>query len=628
MSDVNGPSRTGKLLVPFAVAVAVLMLSGTLSAGVSTAAGPAASATPYASSGSISDLSAQAAVSQGSSFHAGRISNLARDNPVRGSMAPPIPQSGGGKTVVVAVDSFFVSHTTTSSVTRQVDFPTGRFSAITVTFFDQYVSNPFDTSFIVSVSNVQILAGNTVELENTSVTENVTQYASILTGQQSVFTTCPQFNPGYSSYLSVWFTFTMKGPAAQFPSQVIPAFNSTNFPTPSNAFPNNVPIPFNVSRTTAVQFPTGVKNAYMNLYEQQNGNDEFWYTLQPPFREFRVFIGGTLVATVQPYPNVQTGGGDLFLWQPVLGIGAVLYPPHRISLDPYLSLLHGKQSVTIQVVNDENLWIRVALNFMVNTTGGAVAGQVESNTFSYSSSYVQTPQTNTATESIPASAAYLNDSQTVREFQHSFGMSTAGSTSMSSYYTQSVAFFANSSEYDPSFNIVANTPYGTGLVYSQTFSLREFINSTYYSAFKSQGTTTTALAKIHAYYRINGTAIEDVILTNPIQIVIGFNVTQVRLITTSVKMHTNTQHGSSVMNSYNRSYTKVEGNGLFVGTLTPENSISSLSYNHAYTTKVVKDVATAGGETTVYYLKEAAVNNSLTARNGTLVYYSLSTRGS
>ena len=619
MAYISYVGRAGKNFVPFAILVAVLMLAGTMSAAVVVTPQPVAAAA-YSQPQSISTGLGSSPGLQQSSVPARGINNLALDNPIGGKMAPPIPQNGNGKTVLVAINSFFVSHTTTSSVARVVNFPEGHFSSISVTFFDQYVSNPFDTSFIVSVSNVQILAGNTVELENTSVTENVTQYSSILTGQQTVFTTCPQFNPGYSSYLSVWFTFT-DGPSAGFPGQVIPAFNSTSFPTPSNAFPNNVPIPFNVSRTATVNFPTGVTGAYMNLYEQQNGNDEFWYTLQPPLREFRIFIGITLVATVQPYPNVQTGGGDLFLWQPILGIGAVLYPPHRISLNPYLSLLEGSKSVTIQVVNDENLWIRVALNFMINTTTGSVTGQVAQNTFSFSNSYQQTPATNQATSSIPSSAAYLNDTQSVSEFQHAFGMSAAGSTGMSSYYTQSVAFSASSTEYDPSFNIVANTPYGTGLVYLQTFSLREYINTTSYSAYTAHGITAITLEKTQAYYRINGTVLEDVILTNPIQIVIGFNLTQVRLITTSVETHTYTQDGSSVTNSYNMSYTRVDGRGIFVGTLTPTNSISSLSYNHAYTMKVQKDISTAGQNTSFYYLKEAAVNNSLTARNGTLILY-------
>ena len=266
-------------------------------------------------------------------------------------------------------------------VNNSVVFPTGSFSRITVTFFCTYVSNPFDTSFIVEVDNVQIIAGNTLELENTSVTQNVTDYYSILQGTASVLVTCPQFNPGYSSYLSAWFTF-YGGTKAPQPNVVLPAFTSAAFPTPGNAFPVNVPIPFNVSRYANVTFPSDITNAYINFYEQQNGNDEFWYTFQPPFREFRIFINGTLVDTTQPYPNIQTGGGDLFLWHPILAIGAELYPPHVIQLAPYLSLLHGKQMIQVEVLQDENLWIRVALNFMI-TTGSPTKASVPATSFQF-----------------------------------------------------------------------------------------------------------------------------------------------------------------------------------------------------------------------------------------------------
>ncbi len=83
--------------------------------------------------------------------------------------------------VVVPVYAAYVSHNTTSTiVNNSVFFPYGSYSNITVSFFDQYISNPFDDSFVVQVNDTQIMAGNTLELENTSVTLGVTDYYSIL----------------------------------------------------------------------------------------------------------------------------------------------------------------------------------------------------------------------------------------------------------------------------------------------------------------------------------------------------------------------------------------------------------------------------------------------------------------
>ena len=556
---------------------------------------------------------------------------IAMDAPTGSDGAGPAIPHPSGSVVVVPVYNKFVSHNTTSVVVNNsVPFPVGSFSKITVTYFDTYVSNPFDTSFIVEVNGVQIMAGNTLELENTSVTQNVTDYYSILQGTASVLVTCPQFNPGYSSYLSVWFTF-YAGTKAPQPSVVLPAFTSVGFPTPKNAFPVNVPIPFNVSRYANVTFPSNVTGAYINFYEQQNGNDEFWYTLQPPFREFRIFINGTLIDTIQPYPNIQTGGGDLFLWQPILGIGAELYPPHVIQLAPYLHLLHGTKTIQIQVLQDENLWIRVALNFML-TTGNAVVSSVgPSTSLQFHNHYVQSPQTNTTSESIPFSAAYLNDSEFVGEVFTSHGSQRSTLWSNASTFRKTVTFRGNSTIFDPSLNIVESTPYGDGLVYHQNFAVYEYINTTYstYSTYlatthgqKLQIVTTVQKSE---YIQINGTDVFDIILSSPLSVLIGFNVTQVRDITTTTTVSLMSSAGSFTNSMTQVNDTIVNGTGAFLGTLNSKFELTSLLFNHAYTQKTVNSFAiTDGQESASYYLKEIAVNDSLIARNGTLIYYQAS----
>jgi len=536
--------------------------------------------------------------------------------------------------VVVPVYAAFVSHNTTSTIVNtSVNFPTGSYSSITVTFFDQYLTNPFDDSFVVQVGNTQILAGNTLELENTSVTQPVTDYYSILQGQTSVLVTSPQFNAGYTSRLSTWFTFYL-GPEASHPQTVIPAFTDVNFPTPRNAFPNNVPIPFNVTRTTNVTFPNNISSAYINFYEQQNGNDEFWYTLQPPFREFRIFIGNELVATVEPYPNIQTGGGDLFLWQPILGIGAEVYPPHVINLSPYLSLLHGTKTIKVEVINDENLWIRSALNFMINTTQGPVVSGQISNSFIFNDSYFQSPQTNLTTESIPLSAAFLNDSNSVTEILTSSGFTATQGILAEYSVIKTDSFFSNATEYDPSLDIVIPTSSGYVIPTVENFYLNESITyidtSTYYLLNSSRGPAyghVNVLNIRQEYFQINGTASEFLYLNSSgalTGIGVGFNVTQIRNITDFAYISYSINGTSGDYNMTYSNDTMVVGNGFFVGTVV-DNMITSLSYNHAMTSKTVDSVSQLDGSITHYYdLYEVAVNNSLVLRNGTLVIYEVS----
>ena len=533
--------------------------------------------------------------------------------------------------VVVPIYAAYVSHNTTSTIVNDsVVFPIGSYDRITVTFFDQYISNPFDDSFVVLVNNTQIMAGNTLEIENTSATEPVTQYYSILQGPASVTSLSPQFNPGYASRLSTWFTFYL-GKEAQHPGTVIPAFTDINFPAPVRDPKVNILNPYNVSKSFNVTFPNNVATAYINFYEQQNGNDEFWYANEPPFREFRIYINNTLIGTVEPYPNIQTGGGDLFLWQPILAIGAELYPPHQISLMPYISLLHGTQKITVEVINDESLWIRSALNFMLNTTSSAVSAVTPSTFYSFSNNYTQSPMTNLTHLSIPTSTIYLNDTEYVNESIASSGVVVTNESVTTSSYYKNVEFFANSSEYDVCGDLVMPDQSGYIIPIIEYFYLNETIYqyTTTYTAFITAGhingnyIKTTNLKM--EYYQINGTSTEDLFLNASFgltSIGIGFNVTQIRVLENqySQSYELNGSHGTDMLTNYND--TSVQGLGYFVGVINSNNELTALIYNHAITVKTIHSYTRYNGKLVSFYdLYEVAVNDSLVLRNGVIVTY-------
>ena len=533
--------------------------------------------------------------------------------------------------VVVPIYAAYVSHNTTSTiVNNSVLFPIGAYDQITVTFFDQYISNPFDDSFVVLVNNTQILAGNTLELENTSAIEPVTQYYSILQGLASVTSLSPQFNPGYASRLSTWFTFYL-GKEAQHPGTVIPAFTDIGFPAPVRDPKVNVLNPYNVSKSFNVTFPKNVATAYINFYEQQNGNDEFWYANEPPFREFRIYINGTLVGTVEPYPNIQTGGGDLFLWQPILAIGAELYPPHQISLMPYISLLHGTQNITVEVINDENLWVRSALNFMLNTTSSAVSAVIPSTFYNFSNNYTQSPMTNLTDLSIPSSTIYLNDTEYVNESLASVGAVITNESVTTASYDKKVVFFANSSEYNVCGDVIIPEQSGFLIPIVEYFYLSEttYEYTTTYTAYTTSGhfngnyIKTTNLKM--EYYQINGTSTEDLFFNSSFGLTavgIGFNVTQIRVLEDQYvqSYDLNGTHGTERLTTYND--TSVQGQGYFVGQLNNENELTALLYNHAKTVKTIHSYTQYNGRLVSFYdLYEVAVNDSLVLRNGVIVTY-------
>jgi hypothetical protein len=180
-----------------------------------------------------------------------------------------------------------------------------------------------------------------------------------------------------------------------------------------------------------------------------------------------------------------------------------------------------------------------------------------------------------------------------------------------------VAFFASSTEFDPLFDIVSSTPDGPALVYVQNFSLSEYLNTTTTTSASgghdgSGGSATT----VRAYYSVSGNDTEAYFLDTG-DLEIGFSVLQVENVTTE---RSSGPFGG--MQLVNRSSTVVYGTGAFVGMLNSEGELlSPLVSNQAFTEKTVSDLTVGpNGHLTLFVLREAAVNDSLVNRNGTLLY--------
>ena len=367
--------------------------------------------------------------------------------------------SASGPFTLNAVYQEFVSHTTTSGVGTILYFPvTVHYSSITARFQDIYISNVFDTSYGITVGGVEIMAGNTNETINTYTEVNVTGYSSLFSGVQTVSVSSAQFNPGYASLLSAIFTFVpTNGPPAGF-QHVMSVLSGSSLPpfglTGRQPYREggNILVPFNYTASVNETFPANISRIELNLFMLQNQNDEFWYSNTPPFREFFVEVNGTKVATVQPYPNVQTGGIDFMLWQPINAIGANVNPPYAVNLTAFSYLFSGKTVVNLTVVNDENVWIRVGLNFLFDVSTSHPAPTKVKYAFAENNHYSQTPgliYSKNATGYIKSDTLWLNDSNyhnTSLSGQSSY-TSGGNRTNMSVSYNSS--FFSGSVQFNP-----------------------------------------------------------------------------------------------------------------------------------------------------------------------------------
>lgn len=142
-------------------------------------------------------------------------------------------------------------------------------------------------------------------------------------------------------------------------------------------------------------FPTNVQSAYLDVFLQSQGGDEFWYTCFPNdlakeldncgntgFREGEVSLDGQPAGVVPIYPWIYTGGIDPYLWIPLPGVETLNFRPYRINLTPFAAQLDDGNSHTIgvSVFNDDNYFSANAALLVYEDHGSSVVtGRLISN---------------------------------------------------------------------------------------------------------------------------------------------------------------------------------------------------------------------------------------------------------
>lgn len=121
--------------------------------------------------------------------------------------------------------------------------------------------------------------------------------------------------------------------------------------------------------TGTFTFPQNVEAAYLDVFLESQGSDEFWYTCFPndlatklnncgntAFREGEVTLDGQPAGVVPVYPWIYTGGIDPYLWVPIPGVETLNFKPYRIDLTPFAAQLDdgNKHTIAVSVFNDYN----------------------------------------------------------------------------------------------------------------------------------------------------------------------------------------------------------------------------------------------------------------------------------
>src|SRR5579862_3475246 len=121
--------------------------------------------------------------------------------------------------------------------------------------------------------------------------------------------------------------------------------------------------------TGSFTFPQNVVAAYLDVFLESQGGDEFWYSCFPndlagklnncggtAFREGEVTVDGQPAGVAPVYPWIYTGGIDPYLWIPIVGVETLNFKPYRVDLTPFAGLLDdgNPHTIAVSVFNDDN----------------------------------------------------------------------------------------------------------------------------------------------------------------------------------------------------------------------------------------------------------------------------------
>lgn len=108
--------------------------------------------------------------------------------------------------------------------------------------------------------------------------------------------------------------------------------------------------------------PRNVEHAYLDVFTQSQGADEFWYTCVPDqyaaqvqecgggdYREAQISIDGQPAGVAPVLPWVYTGGIDPYLWRPTPGVQTLNFLPYRVDLSPFAGQLSDGAPHTVGV---------------------------------------------------------------------------------------------------------------------------------------------------------------------------------------------------------------------------------------------------------------------------------------
>ena len=316
---------------------------------------------------------------------------------------PPIPQPNVKPCTVTlftnaAFDNF---NATTFNYTPPANCRGPWAKVILTADFTVSAGNQFDRSGWFYLGDINIFFGSTAEPTSNHgpswhIERDVTDLTSVLkTAQPGSATignsiTAQDTSTIFASAALEFFPATPFAPAPATPDMVVGLSSGSN--------------PLDLVTGTdllsqAVNLPRNVENVYLDVFAQNQIDDEFYYLCAPnnlsaspvfecgntAFRETEISIDGKPAGVAPVFPFFFTGGLDPNLWIPIPGVQTLNFKPYRVDLTPFAGVLgDGSQHTVAVSVFNANDFFNATANLLVFTDHGSreVKGGLISDTLS------------------------------------------------------------------------------------------------------------------------------------------------------------------------------------------------------------------------------------------------------
>ncbi|MCI4330695.1 MAG: hypothetical protein L3K19_02465 [Thermoplasmata archaeon] len=257
--------------------------------------------------------------------HSGAVPNSARIE----TPPPPTPNT-------VPTVQTFLSYSLGCCVQENFTVPTGTWETVVLNYTGLAVGGVYDTSYRAYLDGTLVLYGTTPEYGTWTVLQNLSEYSRLLHGVANLTfllggTTIGAFRTNLT--LSYYPVPTGASPPPA-PDEIIPLWLFESVTSSGQMIYANATVPSNVS------------SAVLQLYAFPYQSDEFfWDGSSGPnptgLRIVEFGLNSTPLGSIIPFPFIQTGSVDFYLWRPISGAFTLNMPAYQLNLTGALGDIEG-----------------------------------------------------------------------------------------------------------------------------------------------------------------------------------------------------------------------------------------------------------------------------------------------